>query len=60
MQNQENKREKRKLTLPQLKLIVGSAALVVLTVLRTLASWPPRRPTSPLWRISMPAGSCSA
>lgn len=36
MQNQENKREKRKLTLPQLKLIVGSAALVVLTVLLTL------------------------
>ena len=34
MQNQENKREKRKLTLPQLKLIVGSAALVVLTVLQ--------------------------
>ena len=36
MQNQENKREKRKLTLPQLKLIAGSAALVVLTVLLTL------------------------
>ena len=36
MQNQENKREKRKLTLPQLKLIAGSVALVVLTVLLTL------------------------
>lgn len=36
MQNQENKREKRKLTLPQLKLIVGSVVLVVLTVLLTL------------------------